>query len=49
MDLHINYETVEPYNLKERSTNSRETPKSKLKADKENGTITLDVSIVEFT
>lgn len=42
MDLHINYETVYPYQLVEVSTSDRETPKCKLKADKENGIIYLD-------
>ncbi len=42
MDLHINYETVEPYNLKEITTDTKENPKAKLKADKESGTIILD-------
>jgi predicted helicase len=42
MDLHIYYETVEPYNLKEISTDHKENPRTKLKADKESDTITLD-------
>jgi predicted helicase len=42
MELHINYETVKPYNLQEISTDTKETPKAKLKADKETGIITLD-------
>lgn len=46
MDLHINYETVQPYELKELSTDHKENPKVKLKADKENGTITLDENTI---
>jgi len=42
MDLHINYETVEPFDLKEITFNNIEKPKPKLKADKETGTIILD-------
>ncbi|MHB1179084.1 MAG: type ISP restriction/modification enzyme [Daejeonella sp.] len=42
IDLHVNYETVEPYNLKETTTDTKESPKPKLKADKESGTIILD-------
>jgi predicted helicase len=42
MELHINYETVKPYNLQEISTDTKETPKAKLKADKETGIIILD-------
>jgi predicted helicase len=42
MDLHINYETVEPYNLQVIAINTKEDPKAKLKADKENGAIFLD-------
>jgi predicted helicase len=46
MDLHINYETVEPYALKRidlpSSENSKSTPKPKLKADKDKGSIILD-------
>lgn len=44
MDLHINYETVEPYDLKEITTKEISDPKCKLKADKETGTIILDES-----
>ncbi|VEP13849.1 Adenine specific DNA methyltransferase [Hyella patelloides LEGE 07179] len=50
MDLHINYETVEPYQLKriDLSPNpyptrrGKQIPKVKLKTDKEKGTIILD-------
>lgn len=41
MDLHINYETVEPYPLKriDLSLAKNRIPKAKLKADIGNGTI----------
>jgi predicted helicase len=42
MDLHINYEFIEPYNLKEVTTDHKDNPKAKLKADKESGIIVLD-------
>ncbi len=42
MDLHINYETAKPYNLKEVTVNNVESPKTKLKVDKEAGTIAID-------
>ena len=53
MDLHINYEMIEPYNLKrvdlslnpsptKRGEKDRKTPNVKLKADKDKGMITLD-------
>ena len=46
MDLHINYETIEPYALKRidlpLDKESKSTPKAKLKADKTKGTIILD-------
>lgn len=44
MDLHINYETVEPYPLKriDLPLATNRTPKAKLKADTANGTIILD-------
>jgi len=42
MNLHINYETVEPFNLKEITDKDIEKPKVKLKADKETGCIVLD-------
>ncbi len=45
MDLHINYETVEPYSLTRIDIplkNENAIPKTKLKADKTKGIITLD-------
>mgnify|MGYP003529884713 CR=1 FL=1 len=42
MDLHLNYETVKPFALKEVTTKGNENPKCKLKADKETGIIILD-------
>ena len=44
MDLHINYETIEPYPLKriDIPSVSKTSPKVKLKADKDKGIITLD-------
>ncbi len=44
MDLHINYETVEPYALTQIDLpyKSTPTPKAKLKADKDKGSIILD-------
>jgi predicted helicase len=42
MDLHLNYETVRPFALKETTTKDIENPKCKLKADKEAGIMTLD-------
>ncbi len=42
MDLHINYETVEAYNLNVETEELRENPKPKLKAIKDKGTIILD-------
>jgi predicted helicase len=42
MELHINYETVEPYPLKEIKIEDTGKPKPKLKADKELGCIVLD-------
>jgi predicted helicase len=42
MALHINFETVEPFNLKEISTDHKENPKTKLKTKKESGAIVLD-------
>ncbi len=42
MDLHIHYETVEPYNLKQIDLPDIKQPKAKLKADKETGSIILD-------
>ncbi len=42
MDLHINYETVAPFKLKEITNLEISKPKAKLKADKTIGTITID-------
>lgn len=42
MDLHINYETVQPAEIAEVTTSEAENPKTKLKADKEAGVIILD-------
>ncbi|MEO8711913.1 MAG: type ISP restriction/modification enzyme, partial [Parafilimonas sp.] len=42
MDLHINYETVEPYNLERKEISAKEQPKAKLKALKDIGVIQLD-------
>jgi predicted helicase len=42
MELHLNYETIEPYDLTRHEIASKDTPKVKLKADKTQGTITLD-------
>ncbi|MDF5728922.1 MAG: N-6 DNA methylase [Rhizonema sp. PD38] len=46
MDLHINYENVEPYPLERIdlpwSKNSRSSPKAKLKSDKSNDSIIID-------
>ncbi|MGB4499012.1 MAG: type ISP restriction/modification enzyme [Methylococcaceae bacterium] len=42
MDLHLNYETVEPYPLKRVDSKNSKIPKAKLKADKTNGVIELD-------
>lgn len=42
MDLHLNYETIEPYGLERLEIATKEAPKAKLKADKINGIITLD-------
>lgn len=46
MDLHINYETAEPYGLQEATTGDKADPKTKLKADREAGAITLDENTV---
>ena len=46
MDIHINYETVKPYNLKVITSGEIESPKAKLKADKEAGVITLDENTI---
>jgi len=42
MDLHLNYETAEPYPLKRQDLKIRKIPKVKLKADKEQGLILID-------
>ena len=42
MDLHINYETVEPYPLQTVEIDKKPNPKPKLKADKNCGLILLD-------
>ncbi|MEO6405821.1 MAG: type ISP restriction/modification enzyme [Ferruginibacter sp.] len=42
MALHIDYETVAPYPLKRKEIAAKDTPKAKLKALKELGTIVLD-------
>ena len=42
MDLHLNYETIEPYGLKRVEIATKDNPKAKLKADKPNGAIVLD-------
>ncbi len=42
MDLHIGYEEVNPFNLKEKTDSSVSQPKAKLKADKDKGIIILD-------
>jgi predicted helicase len=46
MDLHINYETIEPYSLKRvdipAADKNAKSPKVKLQADKDKGIITLD-------
>jgi predicted helicase len=46
MDLHINYETIEPYTLKRvdipTADKNAKSPKVKLQADKDKGIITLD-------
>ena len=42
MALHINYETVAPFPLNETTVTLAENPKTKLKAIKETGTITID-------
>ncbi len=44
MDLHINYETVEPYNLERKEVAVKEQPKAKLKALKDIGVLQLDES-----
>jgi predicted helicase len=46
MDLHINYETALPYDLKELPIDTKENPKAKLKANKETGAIILDENTI---
>ncbi|HMG67775.1 MAG TPA: type ISP restriction/modification enzyme, partial [Chitinophagaceae bacterium] len=45
MELHINYESVTPYPLKEITKAANESPKAKLKANKVAGTIEIDENI----
>jgi predicted helicase len=45
MELHLNYETVEPFGLKRTDTKVT-NPKAKLKADKAKGQIELDAQTV---
>jgi predicted helicase len=42
MDLHLNYETAEPYPLTRADADGATNPKAKLKANKESGQIVLD-------
>ena len=42
MDLHLNYETIEPYGLKRVEIATKDNPKAKFKAYKTNGVISLD-------
>ena len=42
IDLHLNYETIEPYGLQRIEIATKVNPKAKLKADKTNGAIVLD-------
>jgi predicted helicase len=42
MELHLNYETIQPYGLQQIEIANKENPKAKLKGDKINGVITLD-------
>ena len=42
MDLHLSYETVEPYSLKRQDLKVSKIPKAKLKTDKEQGLILID-------
>ena len=46
MNLHLNYETVEPFDLLRTDAKSVKNPKAKLKADKEAGLIVLDSQTV---
>jgi len=42
MEFHLNYETIPPYKLIRQEIATKDKPKAKLKADKENGRIILD-------
>jgi predicted helicase len=42
MNLHLNYETIEPWGLIRKDIDQKEQPKAKLKAEKTTGVITLD-------
>jgi predicted helicase len=42
MDLHINYESVQPYSLVRKEVGTKPEPKAKLRALKETGVIQLD-------
>ena len=42
MELHLNYEIIQPYGLQRVEIATKENPKAKLKADKTNGVIILD-------
>lgn len=42
MNLHLNYETIQPYGLERQEIAAKEKPKAKLKADKTQGVIILD-------
>ncbi len=42
MDLHLNYETIQPFGLQQIEIDNKANPKAKLKADKTNGAIALD-------
>ena len=46
MELHINYETVKPFLLKEKTDKEIKNPTCKLKADKETGAIILDEATI---
>jgi predicted helicase len=42
MNLHLNYETIEPWGLIRKDIDQKEQPKAKLKAEKTTGVITID-------
>ncbi|OQX01259.1 MAG: hypothetical protein BWK80_60290, partial [Desulfobacteraceae bacterium IS3] len=44
MNLHINFETVEPYPLERRDIPNVKSPQPKLKADKDTGAIVIDTA-----